>query len=50
MWDQENVGTRKLCRQCVEKVARHVAVDDVANESHKTITQINHTYQSHKMG
>ena len=40
----------KPCRQHADKADRQVAVDDVTNESCKTITQINHTNQSHKMG
>ena len=33
----------KPCGQHADKADRQVAVDDVTNESWKTITQINHT-------
>ena len=38
----------KPCRQCADKEDRQVGVDDVTNESHKMIKQMNCTNQSHK--
>ena len=43
MWEHE-----KPCRQCADEADRQVTMDGITYESHKTITQINHTNQSHK--
>ena len=37
------------CGQCADDADSRVAVDDIMGKSHKTIAQINHTNESHKM-
>ena len=38
------------CENHADKADRQVTVDDITNESHKTITQMNPTTESHGIG
>ena len=42
-------GNRILCGQHADDATSRVTVDDVTGKSHKTIAQINHTNELHKM-